>query len=81
MYICIHLYVHLYTQSICSFVSKTNGTLFLAMDANFGLVHKANSGTSIKGPVLVDQVFYSQPSVDEYLQKYSAECKTAEQVG
>lgn len=51
------------------------------MDANFGLVHKANSGTSIKGPVLVDQVFYSQPSVDEYLQKYSAECKTAEQVG
>lgn len=50
------------------------------MDANFGLVHKSNSGVSVNGPVLANRVFYPQDLVDSYLNNYSLEQKKSDQV-
>ncbi len=59
---------------------QENGPLYLALDANFGLVQKSNSGQSVCGPVLAQRVFYDQHLVDDYIQNYSQETKMGEQV-
>ncbi|MGH0120458.1 UNVERIFIED_CONTAM: hypothetical protein FKN15_066345 [Acipenser sinensis] len=52
------------------FFSQKNGELFVSLDANFGLVHKQNSGHSCEAPQLAPAVFLSQADVDAFVNGY-----------
>lgn len=42
----------------------------MSLDANFGLVHKQNSGHSCEAPQLAPAVFLSQADVDAFVNGY-----------
>lgn len=42
----------------------------MSLDANFGLVHKKNSGVSVEEPQIASQVFLKREEVIEFMDNY-----------
>ena len=55
---------------------KGNGNIILAMDGNFGLVHKKNASMRADSAT-VDSMFLPQEKVDKFVEEYStSKCAT-----
>ncbi len=54
---------------------QEDGCIDVAMDANFGLVHKRNSGVSYAEHKLTSRYFLDQKMADAFVEKHSQETK------
>lgn len=50
-------------------IFQDGGSLALSLDANFGLVHKQNSGSSVEEPQLASQMFFDRKDVNDFMEK------------
>ena len=57
------------------FQGLAKGDLFISMDANFGLVHKANSGQRCSTSDLKNLFFLNQDKVDIFVDEYFQDTK------
>ncbi|XP_028983462.1 uncharacterized protein LOC114842115 [Betta splendens] len=54
----------------CPVCPKSNGNLIVTMDANFGLVRKRSSGSSLVEPLHGNRMFVREEDVQEYLSSH-----------
>ncbi|XP_030597438.1 uncharacterized protein LOC115788522 isoform X2 [Archocentrus centrarchus] len=64
--------------AVCPACPKTDGTMIVTMDANFGLVRKRSSGTSAAEPLHGNSMFVKDADVEEYLSSHPDSSKPAE---
>lgn len=61
------------------FILQKNDSIFVSLDANFGLVRKKNSGTSLEPPKHASKFFINQEEVDDYVDQYSTQTSSKEE--
>ncbi|XP_071851551.1 uncharacterized protein [Apostichopus japonicus] len=65
--------------SACPACPKKNDSIFVSLDANFGLVRKKNAGTSLEPPKHASKFFINQEEVDDYVDQYSTQTSSKEE--
>ncbi|XP_071815309.1 uncharacterized protein [Apostichopus japonicus] len=65
--------------SACPACPKKNDSIFVSLDANFGLVRKKKSGTSLEPPKHASKFFINQEEVDDYVDQYSTQTSSKEE--
>lgn len=60
------------------FIFQTDGTVIVALDANFGLVRKKSSGSSITEPLQGNRMFVRDEDVEEYVRSNPDNCQPTE---
>ncbi|XP_023192885.1 uncharacterized protein LOC111609322 isoform X1 [Xiphophorus maculatus] len=64
--------------TVCPACIKTDGTVIVALDANFGLVRKKSSGSSITEPLQGNRMFVRDEDVEEYVGSNPDNCQPTE---